>query len=460
MPFSHLLLLEITLTDHYEKYMSKKYPDMSYDEYERIAAFDPTTKNGQRGKYVEWLLKMYDVGDNRLYFNTSTYSEIFQDYLLRYAKFTGKKLDINSFKNIGEFNSWVDFNIPEESNKEKKAKEKEIFNRSEDIKIIDVSEDWIIAQPLTQEGNILLARYKSDESAKWCTADPSYTGHWKNYTRNGDLICFLSKHDPEEKYQIHVVDGKIEESRDFNDNESDTPADIIADSENFDKNYGKLKQKEPPVLQLDSYNIADYYLSDNFDEFYYLSRTLTDREMEEYGYGNNDIEYNIGRYDRILENGFDDYWKREYKKDDAYGEFQSRMENFVGFFGNTFLDGEGLNYVSTDHSGESTEAVYDYFHKLENEYDEFKMEYEEDNGKPQDTDYTYEDDIKNWTAKLLKGFNDNYEAQIAYVQFFRDNGFEYTFAWEKDAGEASFDDPRQLKLPFEESILQKFKHML
>lgn len=228
--FAQMLLLEISLDDHYNKYIKPKYPELLYDSYYHIAQIDPTSTNDQRGKYVEWLIKALTP-------LTKTYKSAGNPYVTmlikvtqgqpynidkddlnqalgRYDKYP-KKEDINKFTNIQDFVIYVR-NLPA-TGKEEKEKDKAIFGDKENIHIIDITEDWIVAQPLTHEGSVKLARYKSPQSAKWCTADPTSDNHCKSYNARGVLVNFLNRKNPLEKVQffVNINEHQISEVRDF-----------------------------------------------------------------------------------------------------------------------------------------------------------------------------------------------------------------------------------------------------
>jgi hypothetical protein len=220
--FTQMLLLEISLKDHFEKFIAKKYPDLRYEIYNMIADLDPTGRNDQRGKYVEWLIKALEP----LKKSFKTSGEPWFTVLLkltqghpyninkddlhkalgRYDKYP-KKEDINKFTNIQDFVIYVK-NLPP-TGKEEKEKDKEIFNDKQNIYIIDVTDEWIVAQPLTHEGSIKLARYKSPQSAKWCTADPTSDSHCKSYNDRGVLVNFLNRKDSMWKVQFFLDTGNL-----------------------------------------------------------------------------------------------------------------------------------------------------------------------------------------------------------------------------------------------------------
>jgi hypothetical protein len=231
--FKESLLFEISLTDHFNTYMVQKYPNLTEEMYNKIAKFDPTSKNGQRGKYVEWLVRLLDTACKALHYEYEyllskwgflddevrkgcTAEKLFQA-LQRHDK-SPQKEDINKFKVIGPFFEYVD-DLPPTA-REQKMIDKDIFENDKDITIITNTDNWIIARPRTWEGNKKLARYKS-KGADWCTARSDNPIGWNDYNSDGLLFVFINKHNPNEKYQAYYSFefDRFYEIKDF-DNES------------------------------------------------------------------------------------------------------------------------------------------------------------------------------------------------------------------------------------------------
>lgn len=431
------LLVEISLKDHFENYISSKF-NISFEDYEKIAKLDPTTKNEQKGKYVEWLLKMNKIDPDM---DIPAFRNSLKEYLPKFIKVSSGK-DINEFKTIKDFLRYVD-TLPDISNKEQKRQEKNIFNRPEDIKIIDVMEEWIIAQPLTKEGSIALARWKSDKSAKWCTADPDTDVNWNYYTRKGDLLIFLNRKDGFEKYQIFVVNGKIEESRDFNDRVDNTPRQIIKDSKNIEYQYGYIEERSPFKYIFDEEGTARYFLSEDFDDMSYLNRE-PDEDEYDYYYEEaiENAEFQINHWDRVINEGFIIY---DDEIEHKYRDIENRMDNFVNFFKNP-----DDNSMAED----ADIAVYDYY----SEFEELWNDWIEEFGivKPLETNfksrYEFENEYNLWYENELKEFLEEYEHKWKYIQEFL-KVFPYNFKFDENIRINNSED--QLSLNFQESLLAK-----
>ena len=204
----YLLLEALSPKEHYEKYMAIRYPSLTMDNYNLVANADPTNTNSQRGKYIEWILKvlanrakMFSVDIDK-YMNIKHGSIDFKLIHESLKKFHNhpNKVDINSFKSFLPFFEFVR-ELPATSN-EIKQQEKDLFTNKDDVQIIDNNEKWIIARPLTWKGSKMLACYKS-RGADWCTARQDSKIGWDDYNQHGILIVFINKDDPTEKYQAY-----------------------------------------------------------------------------------------------------------------------------------------------------------------------------------------------------------------------------------------------------------------
>jgi len=117
------------------------------------------------------------------------------------------KQDIYSIKTTDEFVKIVDDAMPAyEEYKQKKAEKNAIINK------IYEDENWEIFIPENKAAAIQLGK-----GTRWCTAAPGLQYYEKYHSREKPLIIFISKKNPEEKYQFHY-DG--EESQ-FKDKEDD-----------------------------------------------------------------------------------------------------------------------------------------------------------------------------------------------------------------------------------------------
>lgn len=424
-------LAEITIKDHFDKFGDKfGYTDKDEEVYQAIAKFDPTSNDGKiKGKYTEWLLKMTkSLPLNKRVANLETRN--MKDFLTKASRIRGFNInDISSMDELMRYVTAAEDAGDTTSNRQKKKEGKDIFNSPEDIEIIHNGDGWIVAKPETQAGDIMLARYKTEKSAKWCTADPDTASHWRGYTRNGTLYVFIPTDNPKGKFQIYVKDGKLNEYRDFNDDAIDQGKvfEIIKDLGIEDKI--EIEPREPLQLTLDEEGAAKELMSENGinDHWDYLNRTPDEDEYDDDSYWSNVI-YNISRWDRFLYNCFEIYERESGSK---YYEKENKLENLRDF----------LRHGNGDNKEEANEAVYDFFSELDEEFEDFK---EEQGNPPED-----KDDIKDWlediTVKFIKdGENTKFEFAMGLIE-----DFPYNFAWEEYRTSRTMKNPNQLELDFD-----------
>lgn len=248
------LLNEISQADHFYTYVQPKYPDLSAWLYSEFSRIDPTAKNDQKGKYMDWLLKLIDQWHKGLRYD---YMDIHLRWLgakdgaldpdrQGYKLFQAlkrhdnhpKKQDINKFKTISEFLDYVKDLPP--TTREQKEIDKSIFENPKDVTIIVNNEKFIIARPLTWEGNKKLARYKS-KGADWCTARSDTSHGWDDYNQDGYLFVIIYAPHPETKFQLYYNLGLdyVSEVKDFNNNDTKDPLILDALDESDFRSYCK-----------------------------------------------------------------------------------------------------------------------------------------------------------------------------------------------------------------------------
>lgn len=223
--FKDFLLLEaLSPKEHYEKYMLLKYPTLTEENYDLVAAADPTNSQSQRGKYIEWILKVLAIKAKIYNVDINKYMDIKHGNipldkihkLLKRFHSHPKKIDINSFKSFLSFSEFVK-ELPATQN-EIKQQEKDLFSNERDVQFIDNNQKWIIARPLTWKGSKMLACYKTPKGADWCTARQDSQIGFDDYDQHGILLVFINKDKPEEKYQAYYDYDSMEigEVRDKN----------------------------------------------------------------------------------------------------------------------------------------------------------------------------------------------------------------------------------------------------
>jgi len=284
--FESELLVEISLQDHYDKFGDKFNVD-DYERYQQIAKLDPTSNDGKiKGKYTEWLLKQFgDMSDS--VFEANVKDNDYKKWLEGLGNIKG--FDINQYKSLDDLKDYYN-SLDEEdllSSKEKKKRQKNILQNSEHVKIIYKDAEYIVAKPITKQGNILLARYKCPESAKWCTADPNNDSHWERYMERGELFSVIPLANPEEKFHVYVEDGYVDELRDFEDDDyMEEGLEILKELD--EKSEGQLREQmgveefERSQLKLEISNeeSAIYYIFGQPELFDYFNRSPSDTEAE------------------------------------------------------------------------------------------------------------------------------------------------------------------------------------
>jgi len=453
-------LTEITLQMYFDRYVD--HNKISLEQFNILSTFDPTTRNGQRGKYLEWLVNMVKKFDltvehDRLENDTyMLYSASIQNYLKKFDELsTG--VSITEFKNFDDFIDYTRDLKPKVSNKEKKKLEKNIFNMPDDIKVIDTNDTWICIETLTREGNIKGAQYKTSPQANWCTAYLDTDSHWTQYHIAGDLLQFINKKDPYEKYQIFIKDGKVQESRDYDDSVDNTPIkDIIPTLPNFEDNYGSINEREPLKFVFDEEATAHRFLDDDWEnEEYYLNRYREEDEYEEY---NIPEEYQINHWERVINEGFDIFERKDNRNTrwataSSFDDWANdKMPNFIDLFVDPFFASEEDKPAV---KASAKEAVYDdLYYKFEEKWEDWvRME---SPTEPDEQSFTRTEDyhtaFKNWVKEDKKDFFDENATLYHYIEWFLEE-FPHEFKFELHLPDSltymKDNESEQLKFNFE-----------
>lgn len=422
--FENRLLVEITLQDHFDTFVNSKYR-LDFDEYRTIARLDPTTTDNRKGKYVDWILKTF-VKDGKWNVNITYFTNVQQDFV----KFIKKPADINKFKTYQEFHDYVE-TIPEESNREIKKKAKDIFNSPDDIKILSVTDEWIIIETLTREGNIMGAQYKTSPQANWCTAYLDRDNYWNDYSRRGDLIQIINKKEPKEKYQVFIDNKEIVEERDYNDRVSRIGYQLLINNDEFIENYGKIKEKPPFKFTWDEYGTADNLLGDGDGNYEYLNRRPeTEEEYDNYyEEAIQNEEFQINHWDRFLENCYDIY---ENNYNSKYSDIKDRMEYISGYFKNPITQNDADKKPASD-------VVYDMYTDFDTKWEDFV----------EDEDFPLDDDeLDEWWEIQKNDFLKRESIRWSFIEYFLED-FPYKFRFDKLGSGRIDNTDKQLKFNFE-----------
>jgi len=446
-------LIEISLQKFYDSYVDHKL--IPLDVFNDLAAQDPTSKNGQRGKYLEGIINLIKR-DKELDLHHVAEHETIKDDLEKFHRLS-KGVSFTSFKTWREFFAYVDTLEETESNRQKKKKEKDIFNMPDDITVIDVTDEWICIETLTQEGNIKGAQYKTNPQANWCTAYLNTDSHWRAYSRSGDLLQFINVDDPFEKYQIYIKNGEIQESRDYNDRSDNKPYSIIEDLPNFTKNYGKIKERTPLKFIFDEEAAAHRMLDENWEnEDDYLNRPRDEDEYEDY---NIEEEWQINHWDRVIKEGFD-IFKYSFTRNHKYHHHDNwaddRMPSFVDMFLDPWWPTEDEDKAW--HEKEAKESVYDFYDQLQDKW-MYWIEMESDS-EPDEQSFQHTEDyhtaFSNWTKEDLEAFKEDNSDLFAYIEFFLESfphDFKFVHPLPDSLTYMKDNESEQLKFKFESKNL-------
>ena len=98
----------------------------------------------------------------------------------------------------------------------KKIKEEEHIKRlTKDAKSITIldNENYVVVVPLNYGASCKFARSEG-EFANWCTGTTSSNHYFDHYSRQGPLVIFFDKNDPNAKYQLHAPSDQFKDIRD------------------------------------------------------------------------------------------------------------------------------------------------------------------------------------------------------------------------------------------------------
>lgn len=196
--------------------LKKQYPDIQDRLFKELINLDPTADydTDKRGKYGPWILKQYKLGNltRNDFDNVKDALEMFaRDYRLY------PKSDLNTYATVAEFLQDTHAVGNRELSEKEQAKllKKHAHNAGDADKEFLVEDDTFeVWKPLTYAGSISLAR-SGGVKASWCTAYEGNDRYWESYTKDGPLYIFLNKHDPSEKYQLHIPSNSWYDIHDY-----------------------------------------------------------------------------------------------------------------------------------------------------------------------------------------------------------------------------------------------------
>jgi hypothetical protein len=178
------------LTDIYDKY----YKNIPFEIFQKIVKSDPTSMiDGQLylGKYSKWLFKLYIDKNLKLedLYKATEYLLLFDKQSVR-NKLPLNLRNINNFKSLGELAQTISEFKTEDLMSKKEIKEDNLVEEFENYKL------YI---PKDHKDSCILGK-----GTEWCTATENTDKYFKLYHKPGrELLIFISKSNPKEKYQFH-----------------------------------------------------------------------------------------------------------------------------------------------------------------------------------------------------------------------------------------------------------------
>lgn len=174
--------------------MRKYYPNIPDDTFMNLIELDPTYKKGSTsaGKYARWILGLADK--NKL----DSLGHV-KDLLTRFESEKKNLInkDIMKYKSVEEVENVLN---SAENHVELTDRQKERRLRSDlsDAELVAEDADWEVWIPHSHAASCTLGKGTS-----WCTAHSGSDFYYNYYSKDDDLIIFINKHDPKEKYQYH-----------------------------------------------------------------------------------------------------------------------------------------------------------------------------------------------------------------------------------------------------------------
>lgn len=268
-----LLLEAMSLDDIHQKY----YSDIDKGVFDQIASADPTTKDNKKGKYTEWLLKLYKtkrLKTDDLYKAT--------EYLTIFNRFKNRinNVDLNRLKSLPELYGVVKpfMDNPDQST----SKSDEIRKIKAGAEKVYEDEKWLIIVPHTKEAAIYYGK-----GTQWCTAATKSHNYFNDYIEGYGDGCIYINIDKENnrKYQFCFDSEEFMDERDHSilSKEQSIAETIGFDDKVLDFYSGVLCFSDWAYLKFPWGGVETYY----FDDKTYISvgnRLYLDR-------GGSDIVY-------------------------------------------------------------------------------------------------------------------------------------------------------------------------
>ena len=271
------LLTEIAIDKKYEIEVANGKTNLTYDIYEYICSLDPTTKNGNAGKYCNWLLKKFNVmiasQDSSYVESLRIALEQFHDGCKRgILQRNGISNDIGSYRSVEELVKTMNEFIHSGNNELSLSQQNHRERLKGQYDIVGESPNWYVVKPLTFDAE----RYFGS-GTQWCTVGND--SYFKQYIKQGPLYITIPKGSGNEdkRMQFHFESAAYADVNDYVvDNPKVCVARVVGEGEDFDEicgmwgnitdkfnEYGYVKFRAVPDLLEHGVNYE--YIFDMFD---------------------------------------------------------------------------------------------------------------------------------------------------------------------------------------------------
>jgi len=198
-------------------------------------------------KFYGWVTKMYANGGSNWENLISRGKEQIQSYYLlqRRNMLQPKHQDLNTFANLSDLERVMGKYRDLLKKYQEEEQLKQLTKDAKEIVIVD-NESYYVSVPLNYGGSCRLAR-SVGEFANWCTGTTSSNHYFNHYSKQGPLIVFIDKNNPDNKYQLHAPSDQFKDKKD---------AEI--DRENFAKRYPNAMNDIIAGLQANADKLTDY----------------------------------------------------------------------------------------------------------------------------------------------------------------------------------------------------------
>ena len=206
----------------------KYYKDIDRDVFNTIIKLDPKTTEDKIGDIAkQLLLPKYKSGENDFLVNPKTKEACEEFYAAQSSLSTDKRI-LQNYSSVNEFIKYL--LEGQESALVASLKQNETIDPKtkrpvkDDFVLIGSTRDYDIIQPLSNKANAAISGgYENNEGMHWCTGSNVTDSYWRDYTRNGKLVCFINKtknrgtDNRPYNWQIQLVKNEVEQFLDGSD---------------------------------------------------------------------------------------------------------------------------------------------------------------------------------------------------------------------------------------------------